>query len=63
MTLQVNTSATTKELVNDALAFTKYSNDVEAMEYLNDVLTELSFRMKSSEFNVFRSRINAMLNA
>jgi hypothetical protein len=62
MKLSVNTSATIKELTNDAIAFTKYSNDVEAMEYLNDVLNELSFKMSSGNFQVFKKRINTMLN-
>ena len=63
MKLTVNPSATVKELVNEALAFAKYSNDVEAMEYLNEVLTELSFKMSSGNFQVFKERINTMLNA
>jgi hypothetical protein len=63
MTLSVNTSATVKELANEAIAFSKYSNDVEAMEYLNEVLTELSFKMSSGNFQVFKERINTMLNA
>jgi len=63
MTLSVNTSATVKELTNEAIAFSKYSNDVEAMEYLNEVLTELSFKMSSGNFQVFKERINTMLNA
>ena len=63
MKLSVNTSATIKELANDAIAFAKYSNDVEAMEYLNEVLTELSFKMNTGNFQVFKERINIMLNA
>ena len=63
MTLSVNTSATVKELANEAIAFSKYSNDVEAMEYLNEVLTELSFKMSTGNFQVFKERINTMLNA
>jgi len=63
MTLSVNTSATVKELANEAIAFSKYSNDVEAMVYLNEVLTELSFKMSSGNFQVFKKRINTMLNA
>jgi hypothetical protein len=63
MTLSVNTSATVKELANEAIAFSKYSNDVEAMVYLNEVLTELSFKMSSGNFQVFKERINTMLNA
>jgi hypothetical protein len=63
MTLSVNTSATVKELANEAIAFSKYSNDVEAMEYLNEVLTELSFKMSSGNYQVFKERINTMLNA
>ena len=64
MKLSVNTSATIKELTNEAIAFSKYSNDdVEAMEYLNDVLTELSFKMGSGNFQVFKERINTMINA
>ena len=63
MTLSVNTSATVKELANEAIAFSKYYNDVEAMEYLNEVLTELSFKMSSGNFQVFKERINTMLNA
>jgi hypothetical protein len=63
MKLSVNTSATIKELTNDAISFTKYSNDVEAMEYLNDVLNELSFKMSTGNFQVFKERINTMINA
>jgi len=63
MTLSVNASATVKELTNEAIAFSKYSNDIEAMEYLNDVLTELSFKMSSGNFQVFKEKINTMLNA
>ena len=63
MTLSVNTSATVKELANEAIAFSKYSNDVEAMVYLNEVLIELSFKMSSGNFQVFKERINTMLNA
>jgi hypothetical protein len=63
MTLSVNTSATVKELTNEAIAFSKYSNDVEAMEYLNEVLTELSFKMSSGNFQAFKQKINTMLNA
>jgi hypothetical protein len=63
MKLSVNTSATIKELANDAIAFAKYSNDVEAMEYLNEILTELSFKMNTGNFQVFKERINIMLNA
>jgi len=63
MKLSVNTSATVKELTNEAIAFSKHPNDVEAMEYLNDVLAELSFKMSSGNFQVFKERINTMLNA
>lgn len=63
MKLSVNTSATVKELANEAIAFSKYSNDVEAMEYLNEVLTELSFKMSAGNFQVFKEKINTMLNA
>ena len=63
MKLSVNTLATVKELSNEALDFVKYSNDVEAMEYLNEVLTELSFKMSNGNFKVFKERINTMLNA
>ena len=63
MKLSVNVSATVKELTNEAIAFSKYSNDIEAMEYLNEVLTELSFKMSSGNFQVFKERINTMLNA
>ena len=63
MKLTVNTSSTIQELTNEAIAFSKYSNDAEAMEYLNEVLTELSFKMSSGNFQVFKERINTMLNA
>jgi hypothetical protein len=63
MTLLDNMPTTEKELIADALAFTKYSNDSEAMEYLNEVLTELSFKMSTGNFQVFKERINTMLNA
>jgi hypothetical protein len=63
MKLTVNTSATVKELVNEAIAFTKYSNDIEAMEYLNEILIELKYSMSAGNFQVFKERINTMLNA
>lgn len=62
MKLTVNPSATVKELVNEALAFAKYSNDVEAMEYLNEVMTELKYSMSAGNFQVFKERINTMFN-
>ena len=63
MKLTVNPSAKVKELVKEALAFAKYSNDVEAMEYLNEVMIELKYSMKAGNFQVFKERINTMLNA
>jgi len=63
MTLEVNTSASIKELVNEAIEFTKYSNDFEAMEYLNSILTELKYKMSFNSFEVFMQKINTMLNA
>ena len=63
MKLIVNTLATIQELTNEAIVFSKYSNDAEAMEYLNEVLTELSFKMSAGNFQVFKQRINTMLNA
>ena len=63
MTLTVNPSATVKELANEALAFAKYPNDVEAMEYLNEVMIELKYSMSAGNFQVFKERINTMLNA
>ena len=63
MKLTVNPLATVKELVKEALAFAKYSNDVEAMEYLNEVMIELKYSMKAGNFQVFKERINTMLNA
>lgn len=63
MTLSVNTSATVKELVNEALTFTKYANDAEAMVYLNNVLEELKWKMSANQFYDFSCRINTMLNA
>ncbi len=62
MKITVNKSATVKELVNEALVFTKYSNDVEAMEYLNNVLIELKYKMSLGNFQVFKERINTILN-
>ena len=63
MKLSENMPSTTKGLINDALAFAKYPNDSEAMEYLNEVLIELSFVMNLGNFQVFKGRINTMLNA
>ena len=63
MKLSDNMPTTEQGLITDALAFTKYSNDVEAMEYLNDVLIELSYIMKAGTFQVFKEKINTMLNA
>jgi hypothetical protein len=53
----------TLEVVNEAIEFTKYSNDFEAMEYLNSILTELKYKMSFNSFEVFMQRINTMLNA
>ena len=63
MKLTVNPSATVKELVNEALTFAKYSNDIEAMEYLNEIMIELKYSMNAGNFQVFKERINTMLNA
>lgn len=63
MTLSVNPSATTTELVNEALTFSKYGNDIEAVTYINDILEELKYKMSSGNFQVFKERINTMLNA
>jgi hypothetical protein len=63
MKLTVNTSATVQELVNEAISFTKYSNDIEAMEYLNEILIELKYSMSAGNFQAFKERINTMLNA
>lgn len=63
MKLTVNPSATVKELANEALTFAKYSNDIEAMEYLNEIMIELKYSMSAGNFQVFKERINAMLNA
>lgn len=63
MTLSVNTSATTTELVNEALTFSKYGNDIEAVAYINEVLEELKYRMSNNQFTDFCNRINTMLNA
>jgi hypothetical protein len=54
---------TEKELAADALYYAKYPSDVRAMIYLNEVLEELSFKMKAGTFQVFKERINTMLNA
>jgi hypothetical protein len=62
MKLSVNTSATIKELVNEALAFSKHGNDVEAMEYLNEVLEELKWLMNSVSFSEFKNRINTLVS-
>ena len=63
MTLSVNTSATTTELVNEVLTFSKYGNDIEAVAYINEVLEELKYRMSNNQFTDFCNRINTMLNA
>ena len=63
MTLSVNTSATVKELANEAITFSKYGNDIEAVTYINDILEELKYKMSSGNFQVFKERINTMLNA
>lgn len=61
MTLTVNTSATVKELTNEALTFSKYGNDVEAMTYLNEVLSELKWMMSVNAFSEFSNRINKLI--
>lgn len=63
MTLTVNTSASRLELINEALDFSKYGNDAEAMEHLNNVLEELKWMMSSNEFADFSNRINTIINA
>ena len=60
-TLNVNPMATKTELVNDAIAFTKYATDAEAMAYLNVVLDELRWKMSANEFHAFNCRINTMV--
>ncbi len=60
-TLNSLSEMTKQELINDAFAFSKYGNDVEAMEYLNDVLSELRWSMTSVEFSEFSYKINKLV--
>lgn len=60
-TLTVNTEATTQDLINTALDFSKYGSDAEAMEYLNDVLSELRWRMSEPEYSAFNNRVNELI--
>jgi len=41
----------------DALEFAKYPNNVSAMIYLNEVLSELSFSMSAGNFKVMQERV------
>ena len=61
-TLTVNPTATKAELINDALAFSKYSGDAEAMEYLNAVMSELRWDMSVNEYKNFQDQINHRLS-
>lgn len=56
-TLTINPNATTQELANQALDFAKYGNDAEAMEFLNEILSELRWSMRDCEFKDFHIRI------
>ena len=62
MTLSVNTSVSTTDLVNEAITFSKYGNDIEAVTYINAILEELKYKMSYGNFQVFKERINTMLN-
>ena len=59
--LTVNQNAIKSELLNEALTFTRYSGDFEAMEYLDSVLSELKWHLKEGEFKDFTNRINVLL--
>ena len=57
MTLSIDPQATTKDLVNLALDFSKYGNDIEAILFIDEVLEELNYKMRANEFSTFKSRI------
>lgn len=59
--LTVNTSASKKELCNEAITFSKYGDDPEAMTYLNEVLSELKFRMNTGEYTVFHEEVQKLI--
>lgn len=62
MTIELNNSMTKEELINDAIAFTKYaSDDFTALEYINTVLCELKYLMSVGEFKVFTERVNKLI--
>ena len=57
MTIPAETPTAAKELSIDALEFAKYPNNVAAMVYLNEVLSELSFSMSAGNFKVMQERV------
>ena len=59
MTISLDTTMTKAQLINDALAFTKYASvDFYALEYINNILSELRYDMSKGEFVVFKEDIN-----
>jgi len=59
LSISLDSAMTKQELINDALAFTKYASvDFYAMEYINNILNELRYSMLAGEFVVFKETIN-----
>ena len=59
MTISLDSTMTKAQLINDALAFTKYASvDFYALEYINNILSELRYDMSKGEFVVFKEDIN-----
>jgi len=57
MFIPTETPTTQKELAIDALEFAKHPNNMAAMIYLNEVLSELSFCMSAGNFKVMQERV------
>lgn len=55
---------TQKELVTEALNCSRFgiNTDPKMFSKINEILEELKWYMRDSEFNVFKERINTLLN-
>ena len=57
--IEISNVKTKQELINDALSFTKYASvDFYALEYINNILSELRYDMSEGEFVVFKEDVN-----
>ena len=59
LSIYLDPAMTKLELINDALSFTKYASvDFYALEYINNILSELRYDMSEGEFVVFKEEVN-----